>query len=151
MCTVADTPNIAQQNINAMYRLRSGHFVIMCTELQRFYIGEVLDIYKKGTSSRYGSVDDASTAAGLSYLALRVYLPLKMSLVCGQLVLRLVEYSNGYSCFRMTAIRTTNQKMRRLLFFQVDTAILNCIPMHPSRIFSIIWARSPLLVITVPT
>ena|ERR1700728_1159561 len=69
-----DTSNIAGQNINSIYRLRGGHFVIMCTDLLRFYIGEVLDIYKQGTSSRYGSVDDAATASGLSYLALRVYL-----------------------------------------------------------------------------
>jgi hypothetical protein len=78
---IPDTPNIAGQNINMIYRLLCGNFVIMCTEIQRFYIGEVLDIYKQGTSSRYGSVDDASTASGLSYLALRVYLPLTVTSV----------------------------------------------------------------------
>jgi hypothetical protein len=65
-----------------MPMVQSGHFVIMCTDLLRFYIGEVLDIYKQGTGSRYGSVNDVSTTSGLSYLALRVYLPPKMSLVC---------------------------------------------------------------------
>ena len=46
---------------------------MMSTE-RRFYIGEVLDIYKQAASSRYGSVDDATTASSLSYFALRVYL-----------------------------------------------------------------------------
>jgi hypothetical protein len=43
-----------------------------------FYIGEVLDIYKQAATSRYGSVDDATTASSLSYLAPRVYLPLQV-------------------------------------------------------------------------
>ena len=38
---------------------------------KRFYAGEVLDIYKKGASSRRGSVSDASTTSGLSFLALQ--------------------------------------------------------------------------------
>ncbi|KAJ7668271.1 hypothetical protein B0H14DRAFT_3693536 [Mycena olivaceomarginata] len=42
----------------------------------RFYIGEILDVYKKGASSRYGSIEDSPTASGLSYLSLCVYLPL---------------------------------------------------------------------------
>ena len=52
----------------------------MSTELQ-FYVGEILDIYKQAASSQYGSVDDATTASSLSYLALRVYLPLQVQLV----------------------------------------------------------------------
>jgi hypothetical protein len=53
---------------------------MMSTE-RRFYIGEVLDMYKQAASSRYGSVDDATTASSLSYLALRVYLPLQVQTV----------------------------------------------------------------------
>jgi hypothetical protein len=52
----------------------------MSTKLH-FYIGEILDIYRQATGSRYGSVDDAVSASGLSYLALRVYLPLQVQLV----------------------------------------------------------------------
>ncbi|KIM83783.1 hypothetical protein PILCRDRAFT_818808 [Piloderma croceum F 1598] len=51
----------------------------MSTKLQ-FYIGEVLDIYKQAARSRYGSVDDANSASSLSFLALRVYLPLQVQL-----------------------------------------------------------------------
>ncbi len=53
---------------------------MMSTE-RRFYIGEVLDMYKQAASSCYGSVDDATTASSLSYLALRVYLPLQVQTV----------------------------------------------------------------------
>ncbi|KIJ07765.1 hypothetical protein PAXINDRAFT_19069 [Paxillus involutus ATCC 200175] len=42
----------------------------------RFYIGEVLDIYKKGTNSRYGLLDSSESFADLAFLSLRVYLPL---------------------------------------------------------------------------
>lgn len=72
--------NISGQGINAIYRLQRGNFVIMSTA-KRTYIGQVLDLYKQAASSRYGSVDDATSASGLSYLALRVYLPLQMQLV----------------------------------------------------------------------
>ena len=43
---------------------------------KRTYIGKILDIYKKGSSSCHGSVDMAESIAGLSYLSLEVYLPL---------------------------------------------------------------------------
>ena len=53
----------------------------MSTKL-RFYIGQVLDIYKQAAGSRYGSVNDAtSSKLSVSYLALRVYLPLQVQLV----------------------------------------------------------------------
>ncbi|KAF9245693.1 hypothetical protein BU15DRAFT_31095, partial [Melanogaster broomeanus] len=38
-----------------------------------FYIGEVLDIYKKGTNSRF---DSSESLSDLMFLSLRVYLPL---------------------------------------------------------------------------
>jgi hypothetical protein len=71
---------LAGQNINSIFRLERGNFVMMSTK-RRFYIGEVLDIYKQVVSSRYGSVEDATTASSLSYLALRVYLPLQVQSV----------------------------------------------------------------------
>ncbi|KAJ7136428.1 hypothetical protein C8R43DRAFT_820099, partial [Mycena crocata] len=42
----------------------------------RFYIGEILDVYKKGANSRYGSVEDCTSISGLSYMSLRVFLAL---------------------------------------------------------------------------
>ncbi|KAE9383937.1 hypothetical protein BT96DRAFT_739387, partial [Gymnopus androsaceus JB14] len=44
----------------------------------RMYIGQVLDIYKKGQNSRHGSVHEATELSGLSYLSLRVFLPLRL-------------------------------------------------------------------------
>jgi hypothetical protein len=72
--------NISGQGINAIYRLQPGSFVIMSTT-KRFYVGQVLDLYKQAASSRYGSVDEATSASSLSYLALKVYLPLQVQLV----------------------------------------------------------------------
>jgi hypothetical protein len=69
----SDIPNLTGQNINSTFRLECGNLVMISTK-RRFYIGEVLDIYKQAASSRYGSVDDATTTSSLSYLALRVYL-----------------------------------------------------------------------------
>ena len=53
---------------------------MMSTE-RHFYISKVLDIYKQAASSRYGSVEDATTTSSLSYLALRVYLLLQVQSV----------------------------------------------------------------------
>ena len=55
--------------------LRSGE---KRSSTDRFYIGQVLDLYKRGANSRYGSVESASTAQGLFWLSLRVYLPLQL-------------------------------------------------------------------------
>jgi hypothetical protein len=52
---------------------------LLCHNAKRFYIGEVLDLYKKGNNSRYGSVDSADNASQLAWLSLRVYLPLEIS------------------------------------------------------------------------
>jgi len=70
-----------------IFRLERGNFVMMLTAMDRFYVGEVLDIYKQAASSRYGSVDDATSASSLSYLALRVYLPLQVQTVSNLLIL----------------------------------------------------------------
>ena len=64
--------------MNTFVPLRRGNFVIMSTKLR---FGELLDIYKQAAGSRYGLVDDANSASSLSFLALRVYLPLQVQLV----------------------------------------------------------------------
>ena len=70
-----------------IFRLERGNFVMMLTAMDRFYVGEVLDIYKQAVISRYGSVDDATSASSLSYLALRVCLPLQVQTVSNLLIL----------------------------------------------------------------
>jgi hypothetical protein len=42
----------------------------------RMYIGKVLDMYKKGSSGRYGSVTNSANLAELQAVSLLVYLPL---------------------------------------------------------------------------
>lgn len=75
-------PNIAGKNISELYRLYPGYFVIMRNKTTT-YIGEILDIYKKGANSKYGSLNYATTASTLSFLAVRVYLPmLQLGQVC---------------------------------------------------------------------
>ncbi|KAJ7194862.1 hypothetical protein GGX14DRAFT_359779 [Mycena pura] len=66
---------ISAKNVHALNPLSVGTFCFMWNGV-RFYIGEILDVYKKGASSRYGSIEDSQTASGLSYLSLRVYLAL---------------------------------------------------------------------------
>ena len=60
---------------------------MMLTAMDRFYVGEVLDIYKQASSSHYGSVDNVTSASNLSYLALRVYLQLQVQMVSNLLIL----------------------------------------------------------------
>ena len=57
-----------------------GCFAIMCTP-KHFYIGEILDLYKKGNSGQYGSVESSDNVSQLAWLSLRVYLPLQISAV----------------------------------------------------------------------
>ncbi|KDQ56779.1 hypothetical protein JAAARDRAFT_207846 [Jaapia argillacea MUCL 33604] len=75
-------PNVASKNVTAVNPLRLRSFVIVKNS-HRTYIGEVLDIYKKGSSSRHGSILSASTMAGLSYLSVRVFVPLLSHPTCG--------------------------------------------------------------------
>jgi len=72
-----ETPNLHSQNINILFCLQCCNFVIMSTRLH-IYIGKALNIYRQAVGSCYGSIDDATAASGLSYLALRVYLPLQV-------------------------------------------------------------------------
>lgn len=106
----------------------------------RFYIGEILDIYKKGSNSRHGSVTSATTVAGLSYLSLRVYLPLvtvgfPFHLICNSLTLtsKVTEDSDSeseddcdptripgpaplFSCFSKDAHIHTHAQIDHLIF-----------------------------------
>ncbi|KAJ6563697.1 hypothetical protein DFH09DRAFT_1278913 [Mycena vulgaris] len=68
-------PNISVKNVHQLNPLAIGSMVIVWNGT-RFYIGEIFGLYKKGANSRYGSVPTATSAAGLAYLSLRVYLPL---------------------------------------------------------------------------
>ncbi|KAJ3003668.1 hypothetical protein NUW54_g5184 [Trametes sanguinea] len=70
-------PNLPSKNVNTINPLRPGCLVIMRNKV-RMYVGEVLDLYKP-VSRRHGSIDSATSAAGLSYLSLRVYLPLTLN------------------------------------------------------------------------
>ncbi|KAJ3002779.1 hypothetical protein NUW54_g5663 [Trametes sanguinea] len=67
-------PNLMSKNVTSLNPLRPGTFLVM-KSAKRTYIGEVLDVYKM-ISRRHGSVDVATSVSGLSYLSLRVYLPL---------------------------------------------------------------------------
>ena len=46
---------------------------------KRFYIGEILDLYKKGNNGRMDLLSPPTTVSQLAWLSLRVYLPLEMS------------------------------------------------------------------------
>lgn len=72
-------PNAATRNINGLFHLKKGSFVIVRNthkETSRTYIGEVLDLYKMASGNRYGSVKTANTVEELKYLSVKVYLPL---------------------------------------------------------------------------
>ncbi|KAF7318666.1 ULP-PROTEASE domain-containing protein [Mycena chlorophos] len=71
-------PNISAKNVHALNPLSVGSYSLVYNGT-RFYIGEILDVYKKGSSSRYGSIEDPTATSGLSYISFRVYLPLVTS------------------------------------------------------------------------
>lgn len=71
-------PHLMQKSVTSINILKRGSFLIMRSSTLRYYIGEVLDIYKKSSSSRYGSILSSLTLEGLSWLSLRVYLPLSV-------------------------------------------------------------------------
>lgn len=73
-------PNVQAKNINVVNVLHKACFVIMRNKWKgggRFYIGEVLDLYTKG-AGRHCSVETVTNAGELSFLSLRVYLPLNL-------------------------------------------------------------------------
>jgi len=115
-------PNLTGKNITELYRLYPGYFVIMRNK-KMMYIGEVLDIYKKGNNSKYGSLEFATTASSLSFLAVRVYLPLQLG--------------NALTVMNPTMQATTNPH-RHHCSHAVGEANMTCTPMLLHIIFSTI-------------
>ncbi|TFY52897.1 hypothetical protein EVG20_g10355 [Dentipellis fragilis] len=76
-------PNILERNVTPTHPLIPGSFIIIRNKIGkcggRIYIGEVLDIYQKGSSSRYGSIESAETTSVLSFISVRAYLPVTMN------------------------------------------------------------------------
>jgi hypothetical protein len=75
-------PNVATRNINGLFHLKKGSFVIVRNvhrETSRTYIGKVLDLYKMASGNCYGSVKTANTVEELKYLSVKVYLPLMVA------------------------------------------------------------------------
>ena len=70
-------PNIASKNVTAIHLLQRDNFIIMRSE-KHYYIGQILDLYKRGANSRYGSVDGLQSVQALSWISLRVFLPLQI-------------------------------------------------------------------------
>ena len=105
------------------------HYMIMSTKL-RFYIGQLLDIYKQAAGSRYGSVDDATSSLSMAYRALRVYLPLQVQLVSFTTshIISHGVYSIGQGMILMMRWRSKTQ----LPWFRVGTTIMICIHMPQS-------------------
>jgi hypothetical protein len=71
-------PNIIAKNVHSLNPLSIGSLTIFWNG-KRFYIGEIMDVFKKGANSRYGSVPGATSVSGLAYLSVRVYLKLGTS------------------------------------------------------------------------
>ena len=69
----ADLPNLATKNISIIYPLALGGFVIAHMP-RRHFIGEVLNMYKKGSNSCHNSIISTSSDSELSYISLRVHL-----------------------------------------------------------------------------
>ncbi len=65
------------RNVNGVFHLFVGNFMIIRTD-NRTFIGEVLDIYKKGMNNRYASIESADSLSQLAAVAVRAYLPLYM-------------------------------------------------------------------------
>ncbi|KAJ3804237.1 hypothetical protein F5876DRAFT_70806, partial [Lentinula aff. lateritia] len=59
-------PNLGAKNVTALNLLTPQSFVLMRTA-QRIYIGQVLNIYKKGQNSRHGSVATVTDLSGRSF------------------------------------------------------------------------------------
>ena len=142
-------PNLSAQNVNTFVPLERGNCVIMSTKL-RFYVGEVLDIYKQAAGSRYGSIDDATTASGLSYLALRVYLPLQVQLVSDtECVFSFMVTDWTASWPRKTLMMRCHLKIARHLYFRVGTITMIYTRTHRSTNSFITLGGMPSLEVTV--
>ncbi|KAI1786080.1 hypothetical protein LXA43DRAFT_975946 [Ganoderma leucocontextum] len=74
--TNEELPNIASKNVSALHPIHIGSFLVMKND-KRMYLGEVLDMYKKG-KNRHGSVTEASSCNTLSFFSLRTYVRLEL-------------------------------------------------------------------------
>lgn len=72
---LAVLPNVVVKNVHQLNPLAVGSMTVMWSGT-RFYFGEILDVIKKGANGRYGSLPSSPSISGLSFLSLRVYLPL---------------------------------------------------------------------------
>ncbi|KAK6992340.1 hypothetical protein R3P38DRAFT_2496097, partial [Favolaschia claudopus] len=68
-------PNVVAKNVHPLNPLAIGSMTNMWNGTQ-FYIGEILDVIKKGANGRYGSLQSSASPSGLAFLSLKVYLPL---------------------------------------------------------------------------
>lgn len=121
-------PYLSSKNVTSLYHLVPDTFVLMRTT-ERMYIGQVLDIYKKVQNSRHGSVGEAHSLLGLSYLSLRVFLPIGISevpLLC-IMALRMLKVVQGES--ELIRIQTTSYRYSLARLW--GTGII-CVHMHPS-------------------
>ncbi|KAF8598057.1 hypothetical protein BDV93DRAFT_512867 [Ceratobasidium sp. AG-I] len=67
-------PNASTAGVTSLNPLSRGSLVVM-RNAQRWYLGSVLGIYKRGSASgRHESYTNATLLQGLSYLSLKVYL-----------------------------------------------------------------------------
>ncbi|KIM67533.1 hypothetical protein SCLCIDRAFT_107897, partial [Scleroderma citrinum Foug A] len=99
------------------------------------YIREVLDIYKKGSSGRHGSVAAAPSMSGLSYLSLQVYLPMQ-AISLRSFIYDASDYgdtsrvvSPSFTCWQHTFDLHTHAPINHLLF-----NLGNCIRKVTSRL-----------------
>ena len=106
----------------------------------RFYVGEVLDVYKKGASNRYGSLDFVDSVAGLAYLSLRglpAHHPGKSISSCTIIHTESILYCSRNKAASLTKTRIVRTKatwMPPFLLSHVGTAVLFCAPMRKQTI-----------------
>ena len=75
MC-VSAVANISTRNINSIFYLKCGSYLVVQNTSEQMFIGEILDLYKTASGNQYSSVTSANSAAELKYLSVRVFLPL---------------------------------------------------------------------------
>ena len=71
----SELPNLSTKNVNAIFQVTLSSFLIMRND-SRMYIGKVFDMYKTGSSGRYGSVTSSTNLAELQAVSILAYLPL---------------------------------------------------------------------------
>lgn len=61
-------PSLINRNVSTFMPLTPGKLVTM-QRTERFYLGEVVDIYRKGSNNRYNTIESAADTTSLSYLS----------------------------------------------------------------------------------